>query len=269
MRKSKQFLGIPVISLEEGQQVGTIKGLVINPTLKNVAALIIDQKGWFREQKFVPYSKVHSTGEDAVTIDRVNRVEKGVSLPEILKLFKDRVTIIGSRLVTENGTALGVVEEFYVDLQTGDIVGLEFSGGTVNALLKGSAFLDINYVRTFGNNVVVCNDSALNNIVRMEGGLQEALKSIRENTEQLLEATAQKTKGWSRNINDSIDKLKRARSAKKTNGTAATAEPDEAGEPPCNCSQHQQEKPDVIEPEVSPQSFAEKPPSEETDNKNP
>ncbi|MHB8156855.1 MAG: PRC-barrel domain-containing protein, partial [Desulfocucumaceae bacterium] len=134
MRKSKQFLGMTVVSLEEGQQIGSVRGLVINPASKNVAALIIEQKGWFREQKFIPFSKVHNIGEDVITIDRGNRVERGASLPEILKLFKDRVTITGSRLVTEKGSILGVVDEYYIDLQTGDIVGLEFSGGAVNNL---------------------------------------------------------------------------------------------------------------------------------------
>ncbi|MHB8157225.1 MAG: PRC-barrel domain-containing protein, partial [Desulfocucumaceae bacterium] len=58
--------------------------------------------------------------------------------------------LTGSRLVTEKGSILGVVDEYYIDLQTGDIVGLEFSGGAVNNLVRGSAFLDINHVRTLG-----------------------------------------------------------------------------------------------------------------------
>ncbi|MCL6477995.1 MAG: PRC-barrel domain-containing protein [Peptococcaceae bacterium] len=242
MRKSKQFLGLPVISLEEGQQVGTVKGLVVNPTLKNVAALIIEQKGLFREQKFIPYSKVHSTGEDAVTIDHANWVGKGVSLPEILKLYKERVNITGSRLVTENGTVLGIVDEYYVDLQTGDIVGLEFSGGTVSSLLKGSAFLDINHVRTLGPKVVICNDSSLNNIVRMDGGLQETFRAIRENTGQILETTAQKTRGWGKNLNQSIEKFRRSKADKKANGDAGDTgqNPEQRG--PCGCGQHGEDK---------------------------
>ncbi|KJR99969.1 MAG: hypothetical protein VR68_07300 [Peptococcaceae bacterium BRH_c4a] len=211
MRKSKQFQGMNVVSLEEGQQIGAIRGLVINPAQKNVAALIIEQKGWFREQKFIPFTKVHSIGEDIITIDRINRAEKGSSLPEILTLFKDRVNVIGSRLVAENGTALGMVDEYYIDLQTGDIVGLEFSGGTVNNLFRGSAFLDINHVRTLGTRIVICNNSCLDSIVKMDGGLQEALKSFRKNTGQLLETTFQKTRGLSRSLNQSLEKIRKDR----------------------------------------------------------
>lgn len=248
MRKSKQFLGMPVVSLEEGQQVGSIKGLVVNSAPKNVAALIIEQKGWFREQKFIPFSKVHNIGDDAITIDRAVRVEKGITLPEILKLLKERVNIVGARLVTESGTALGVVDEYYVDLQTGDIVGLEFSGGTVSNLFKGSAFLDINYVRTLGMAVIICSDMSLDNIVKMEGGIKETVRLFSKNTGQMLETTFQKTRGWGRNLNQSIEKLRRS---KKSNGGTKTGESPEqdsgAGGNPCGCGCGENEKTQEIQ----------------------
>lgn len=239
MRKSKQFLGMPIISLEEGQQIGTIGGLVINPDLKNVAALIIEQKGWFREQRFIPFNKVHSIGEDAITTEKGSRAERGVSLPEILKFFKDRVNLIGSKIVAENGTVLGLVDEFYIDLQTGDIVGFEYSGGTVSNLFKGSAFLDINYVRTLGPSMIICSDTSLDNIVKTDGGLQETLRILRENTGQLLDTTVQKTKELSRSLNQSIEKIKRD---KKTNITKEKEFSEEVNiatvpQPPENSSQ--------------------------------
>jgi len=240
LRKSKQFQGMPVISLEEGQQIGSIKGLVVNPALKNVAALIIELKGWLGEQKFIPFNKVHRIGEDAVTIAKSNRVEKGTGLPEILRLFKERAKIIGTRLITENGTILGVVEEFYVDLQTGDIVGIEISGGTVSNVFKGSNFLDINYIRTLGPAVVICNEASLQNIVKLDGGLQETLRNFRENTGQLLGTTFNKTKELSRNLNQSIEKIRRERKIIKkqeNNQTAADTDPSGTPEPPPLSSQ--------------------------------
>ena len=48
MQKSKRFEAMPVISLEEGRQIGTVKGLVVDPAARKVAALIIEQKGWFK-----------------------------------------------------------------------------------------------------------------------------------------------------------------------------------------------------------------------------
>ncbi len=262
MRKGRQFVGMPVISLEEGQQIGTIGGLVINPARKNVAALIIEQKGWFREQKFIPFNKVHSIGEDAVTIERGSRAERGISLPEILKLFKERVNIAGSRLVAENGTAMGIVEEYYIDLQTGDIVGLEFSSGTVSNLFKGSAFLDINYVRTLGQAVIICSDSCLDNVVKLDGGLQERFRLLSNNTKLLLGTTAEKTRQLGRSLNQSIEKIKRDRKTGEEAG--ADEKQDSGGTPDIN---EDKEAAGMIKPPASPQPPEESPKTDERDIK--
>ncbi|NPV74055.1 MAG: photosystem reaction center subunit H [Pelotomaculum sp.] len=211
MRKSKKFASMPVISLEEGRQIGTVKGLVVDPAAKKVAALIIEQKGWLKEHRYVPYNKIHSTGTDAITIEKTSGVEKAAGLPEIIKLLKEKVTVTGARLVAENGTVLGYVDEYYVDLDTGTIAGLEFSGNFLNSVIKGRAFLDIAYVRTLGKEVVVVTNEGLNNIFKLEGGLQETVKTIRESTGQLWENTVQKTREISTSINKSLEKVKKDR----------------------------------------------------------
>lgn len=209
MRKSKRFESMPVISLEEGQQIGHVKNLVVDPAGKKVAALIIEQKGWFKEQRFIPYHKVKSAGSDAITIEKTTSVERSTALPDIVKLVREKVGIIGARLVAENGTLLGHVDEYYVDLATGTIAGLEFSGNLLNSFIKGRAFLDTIYVRTLGKEVVVITNEALENIFKLDGGLQETVKNIRESTGHLWENTVQKTKELGTTLNKSIEKVKK------------------------------------------------------------
>lgn len=209
MRKSKQFTSMPVISLEEGQQIGVVKGLVVDPVGKKVAALIIEQKGWFKEQRFIPYHKVNSVGSDAITIEKTSGVERATGLPDIVKHLKDKVGIIGSRIVAENGTVLGYVDEYYVDMATGSIAGLEFSGNFINSVIKGRAFLDITYVRTLGKEVAVITNEGIDNIYKLEGGLQDTVKTIKESTGQFWESTVQKTRDLGTCINKSLEKVKK------------------------------------------------------------
>lgn len=194
MRKSKKFIGMPVISLAEGQQLGTVKGLVVDPVQQKVAALIIEQKGWFSEQKFAPYGKVRSVGTDAITIDQGTMVEKGSSLPEILKLYKEKAAIIGYKVLVENGSQLGLVDEYFIDDLTGEIVGLELSGNFFNSLIMGKSFLDISYVQTIGKELVVTSAEAINSLVKIDGGLQDTVKQLKDSTSQMFENTLQKTK---------------------------------------------------------------------------
>jgi len=228
MRKSKRLVSTPVISLEEGRQIGAVKGLVIDPAGKRVAALVIEQKGWFKEQRFIPYHKVHSVGGDAITIEKTSGVERASGLPEIVKLSKEKVGLIGARIVAENGTALGYVDEYYIDLATGTIAGLEFSGNLVNSVLKGRTFLDIAHVRTLGKEVVIIANDGLDNIFKLEGGLQESVKNVRESTGHLWESTVQKTRELGASLNKSLEKVRKdkkpgASPGDKDNSPAETA----------------------------------------------
>ncbi|GAB6159239.1 PRC-barrel domain-containing protein [Desulfotomaculum varum] len=205
MRKSKKFIGMPVISLAEGQQMGTVKGLVVDPQQQKVAALIIEQKGWFSEQKFAPYGKVRSVGSDAITIDQSAAIEKGSSLPEILKLYKDKVTVVGCKVVAENGCQLGEVDEYYVEETNGSIVGLEISANLLNSIIKGKSFLDISFVKTIGKQLVVTSNHAMENLVKIDGGLSETVKHIKDSTSYLWESTLQKTKELGSKTKDELE----------------------------------------------------------------
>ncbi|SHI64702.1 PRC-barrel domain-containing protein [Desulfofundulus thermosubterraneus] len=222
MRKSKQFTGMPVISLQEGQQIGVVRGLVVDPEKKAVAALIIEQKGWFKEQKYVPFNRVHSVGENVITVDRSTNAERGAKLPDIVKLVKDRIGIIGARIVTESGTLLGQVDEYYVDLEAGDIVGLEFSGGFLDSVISGRAFLDTTFVRTIGKEVIVTSNEALANVIKIEGGLAESLRQLQKSTSQAWDTTRQKTRELGEAINRSLERVRGPRDEETT----------------CSCHQH-------------------------------
>jgi len=195
MRKSKQLLHLPVFSLEEGRQIGKVKGLVIDPGKKAVVALIIEEKGWLKEQKFIPFSQIRSAGEDAITVERNNSLQRGATLPEVLKLTRDKVDVLGTRIVLENGTILGQVDEFYIDLQTGEIVGLEFSEGIFNNVMQGRAYLDATFIRTLGRQVTICTDDCLNNLVKVEGGFQDTLRSVKNTATQAWSSAVHKSRG--------------------------------------------------------------------------
>ncbi|NPV28818.1 MAG: photosystem reaction center subunit H [Firmicutes bacterium] len=190
MRKGRQFLSLPVVTLEEGKEIGRIRGLVINPKTVEVAALIVQQSGFFSEQKVIPYPRVASVGNNALTIQKIASAEKITSLPEILNLVKEQVKLRGARVITEGGTALGYVEEFFVDPGTGKITAFEV-GGRFGEFLKGKGVLPAGEVRTIGRDVLVVRNGAEARLTRSEGKLTETVKSLREGTTRLLQRARQ------------------------------------------------------------------------------
>ncbi|WP_027717170.1 PRC-barrel domain-containing protein [Desulfovirgula thermocuniculi] len=221
MRKSKQFHGMLVISLQEGKQIGVVRGLVVDPERKAVAALVVEQKRLlFKEQRFLPFSRVHSVGENAITVDQSSKVERSTALPDVVRLVRERVNVTGARLVTESGTLLGQVDEYYVDLEGGEIVGLEFSGGLLSGVVSGRAFLDSIFVRTMGREVIVVKNEALAHLIKIEGGLATSLS-------QAWAATRRKTRALGEALSHTWERFRGA----KSEGTAPPPGPN--GEAQC------------------------------------
>lgn len=210
MKKSRKFISMPIISLAEGMQIGNVRSLIIDPVKMEVAALIIDQRGWFREQKIIPYAKVKSVGSDAITIDQSSNVQKPINMPELLKLIKERTNPINTKVIAENGKVIGEVDEYYIDEATGKISGLEISGKLLESLYKGKAFLPTDNVSTIGSDVIVVTNDAESNLEKIDGGLQETLHNIKEGTSSILESTIQRTKEISKNIKEKYDKKDKA-----------------------------------------------------------
>ncbi|HIE11966.1 MAG TPA: photosystem reaction center subunit H [Desulfotomaculum sp.] len=201
MRKSKDLIGLPVVSLQEGIRVGRVTGLVINPAEKAVAALVVEKGGLLREQKFVPFHQVHSIGGNAVTLHRVQHAAKGASLPEILRLFKEKVALTGSKVVAENGTILGSVIEYLIDTSTGMISALEIAAAKP-AIVQGAALLDSSLVRTIGKEIVVVSDTAGESLTMVDGGLKERAshtwQEVKSRSQTLGQAIGTRIKGLRR-----------------------------------------------------------------------
>ena len=189
MKPSRKYLSLPIISLQEGQQIGYVKSLILDAGTKALAAIVVDTKGFFKDQRIIPYSKVVSVGEDAITIDKESHVEKTSSLPELLELVKEKLTIIGTKMVTENGKTLGIAEEYYVDPGTGKITQIEISGGKIEGFLSGTAWISAEYITTIGHDVIITQKGSENALRVADKGLNDSIKNLMHSTSHLASET--------------------------------------------------------------------------------
>ncbi len=189
MRRSRSFLSLAGVSLEEGREIGRIKGLVIDPQTVSVAALLVQGGGIFAEQRFIPYQRVVSAGTSAVTVQKAASAERFSSLPQIAHLLKEGVQVRGARVVTEDGNLLGYVEEYHLDPETGKITTLEISKGRGNHLFRGSALLPAAAIRTLGRDVVVVHNNAPELLCWSEAKIRLHLRGLKEATARLARRT--------------------------------------------------------------------------------
>ena len=116
-------------------------------------------------------------------------MEKTSNLPELLDLVKEKLTIIGTKMVTETGKTLGTADEYYVDPKTGEITQIEISGGKLEGFLTGKAWISAEYIMTIGHDVIVAQKGSENTLTVADKGLSETFKNLIHSTSHLASET--------------------------------------------------------------------------------
>ena len=114
MKKSVEILGLPVISITEGRELGMSKTLVIDAKQGKVAAITIEDEDWYRGVKLIPYEDVIAIGEDAVTVTDSKKIKTLDDAGDYEQMLVDNIRIIGTKAITKSGTIQGKVSELFI-----------------------------------------------------------------------------------------------------------------------------------------------------------
>ena len=114
MKKSVEILGLPVISITEGRELGMSKTLLIDARNGLVAAITIEDEDWYRGVKLIPYESVIAIGDDAVTITNSENILKLDDAGDYEALLDDNIRVIGTKAITKSGTIQGHITEVYI-----------------------------------------------------------------------------------------------------------------------------------------------------------
>ena len=114
MKKSVEILGLPVISITEGRELGMSKTLLIDAKKGTVAAITIEDEDWYRGVKLIPYESVIAIGDDAVTVTNSENILTLDDAGDYEQLLDDNIRIIGTKAITKSGSIQGKISELYI-----------------------------------------------------------------------------------------------------------------------------------------------------------
>ena len=114
MKKSVDILGIPVISITEGRELGMSKTLLIDAPNRIVAAITIEDEDWYRGVKLIPYDNVIAVGDDAVTINNSENILTLDAAGDFETLLDDNIRVIGTKAITRTGVIQGNITEIFI-----------------------------------------------------------------------------------------------------------------------------------------------------------
>ena len=153
MKKSADILRLPVISISEGKQVGTVKDLVIDASQGAVVALVVDDGSWYLGAKVLPFNAITGLGESAVTLEAASIMILVTTLPRLEQLMSAGVKVIGARTLTRSGHMGGKVVEISID-ESGRITSCEVEETIVERIQ-----IPFQQIVTFGKDVLIISET--------------------------------------------------------------------------------------------------------------
>ena len=125
MKKDSEILGLPVLCVDSGIELGRVEKLVIDKKTFKLAALGVVTDKWYDDVKLVDFTDVIGVGEDLITIESTEKGKTYKEYPNFNTLLDNAVDFIDSEIITKNGMVLGEVVSFTVS-ENGNITEFEY-----------------------------------------------------------------------------------------------------------------------------------------------
>lgn len=157
MKLSSDLKELPIISIAQGEEFGTVKDLIVDPDAKAVVALVVADRTWYEGAKMISFADVDSIGDYAITTENTEALAELTSMPELIDLLKREIRVVGARVITRGGRFVGTVAEFSLDCETGAVLGLELSPDSKIPNHEAKVVPAASLV-TIGRDVIIVND---------------------------------------------------------------------------------------------------------------
>jgi uncharacterized protein YrrD len=160
VRQSQQLIGMPIISIMDGKEIGKVKSLLVNPESGKVEFLVIHNERWTLGVKVLPFRQVQGLGDYAVMTESESAV---IDLSEDTlanELKTKGVSIIGNRVITAAGQFLGEVVEYYVNAESGKVEGC-----VIEKESNDQQVLNAEFIITMGKEILIVKKESVENLI--------------------------------------------------------------------------------------------------------
>lgn len=155
MKTLRELKGLSVLTLEEGERLGQVRDLILDPASAHVLALVLDRRAPGGEPQVVATANVRHVGSAAITVEDRSSLVPLSRIPRFQDLARARRPIEGRMVISEDGQRLGQVGDLQVDETNFRAVSL-----ILRSTFKRGRIIPIEQVRTIGADAIVVRAAA-------------------------------------------------------------------------------------------------------------
>lgn len=126
--KSQDVIGLAVFSVAEGQKLGVIKDIFLEPGKKSPLFLVEDEE-WYKGGKVIKGSDVIKIGEEALVIESKDKMEHFSAVSNIESMLRMNTDLTSISVINPAEDELGKINEYLIDKEKIEVVSLEVKNG--------------------------------------------------------------------------------------------------------------------------------------------
>jgi uncharacterized protein YrrD len=167
-------IGKTVRDVDQGTDLGTVTGLLLDPGHQMVGAVILSGG------KAIRLRAVSSFGRDAIMVN-TKALRTDAENRSLVEQFKKVGSVINKTIIARDGEEVGVIEDVLFDCFSGQLQLFVVSGGArQKMMLGGPRYLVAEFVQTIGPDHVIAKGGAADAVVKEYSGLERVFKRIQQ-----------------------------------------------------------------------------------------
>jgi uncharacterized protein YrrD len=156
MKKTQKILGLPIISISDGLEVGKVKSIIINADKGAIDYIVVDSGIQIFSARVIPTEDVLGIGEYALTVENEGVITDISRIPAAIQLLQNDIRVKGTKVLTKKGRLVGEIGDIYIDDNDNcKITGLEFIADITQKQIR---LIPRDTVITFGKNLTVVKE---------------------------------------------------------------------------------------------------------------
>ncbi|MDO4793123.1 MAG: PRC-barrel domain-containing protein [Filifactor alocis] len=173
----KEIVGKPVVGIEEGKSLATVKKLLVNRKNRILEYILLNLHSVRdKEVTFViPFADLEGIGDYAVMVRSREMIQRLDEEDIYSPFYKELTELIGELVISERGNRLGKVTDLLIDEKQGKVLEI----GVTDEATSNQFNFSAQDILTFGYDVVIVNDASSAKMAPRRNVMEERVFSDR------------------------------------------------------------------------------------------
>lgn len=159
MMKVSELRGKAVITVPQGEHIGTVADVLLRAEEQRLGALVVTSPR-FAGPQIVLAEDVSNFGGDAVAIKSADKLQDQARSGEFAQLVSVGEAG-GRRVATASGNYAGELSDVHLDPVTGKVTGYEVSGGMFARMFGRSHTIEASEYSRLGTDLLIVSDEVI------------------------------------------------------------------------------------------------------------